>query len=202
MRGGCFEKVWSTPSIRNCFDLSQKGVDGGKGVSYKPHILAGKVDQTNNCVTGTFKNETGWNPIVEFCGILSKQYSYVTLDEFQKKKEMSKNAYDNRSLVDGAAHIRLKGVSLKTSIKDDGAIVCHEDYKRCILDTDFKKITVKHFDICVSSRDDGTPTLYTYTRIKSAVSGVDDKRYVLADGINSLPHGHKDIPRETLEFGI
>ena len=37
--------------------------------------------------------------------------------------------------------------------------------------------------------------MYTYESNKISLSCYDDKRYVLDDGINTLPYGHKDIPR-------
>ena len=36
--------------------------------------------------------------------------------------------------------------------------------------------------------------IYTYKSNKTSLS-YDDKRYILSDGINTLPHGHKDIPK-------
>ena len=35
--------------------------------------------------------------------------------------------------------------------------------------------------------------LITYTSNKKSISCFDDKRYILSDGINTLPYGHKDI---------
>ena len=35
--------------------------------------------------------------------------------------------------------------------------------------------------------------LVTYTSNKKSISCFDDKRYILSDGINTLPYGHKDI---------
>ena len=35
----------------------------------------------------------------------------------------------------------------------------------------------------------------TYEKNKISLSALDDKRYILDDGINILPHGHKDIPK-------
>ena len=37
--------------------------------------------------------------------------------------------------------------------------------------------------------------LVTYESNKRSLSDFDDKRYILSDGINSLPCGHKDIPK-------
>ena len=38
-------------------------------------------------------------------------------------------------------------------------------------------------------------TLVTYESNKISLSAFDDKRYILDDGINTLPYGHKDIPK-------
>ena len=35
----------------------------------------------------------------------------------------------------------------------------------------------------------------TYEKNKISLSAFDDKRYILDDGINTLPYGHKDILR-------
>ena len=37
--------------------------------------------------------------------------------------------------------------------------------------------------------------LVTYESNKISLSDFDDKRYILDDGINTLPYGHKDIPK-------
>ena len=37
--------------------------------------------------------------------------------------------------------------------------------------------------------------IYTYKSNEIYLSAFDDKRYILDDGINTLPYGHKDIPK-------
>ena len=37
--------------------------------------------------------------------------------------------------------------------------------------------------------------LVSYKSNKISLSAFDDKRYILADGINTLSYGHKDIPK-------
>ena len=37
--------------------------------------------------------------------------------------------------------------------------------------------------------------LVIYTSNKKSICCLDDKRYILDDGINTLPYGHKDIPK-------
>ena len=38
-------------------------------------------------------------------------------------------------------------------------------------------------------------SLITYESNKRSTSCLDDKRYILNDGINTLPYGHKDISK-------
>ena len=38
--------------------------------------------------------------------------------------------------------------------------------------------------------------LVTYESNKRSLSDFDDKRYILDDEINTLPYGHKDIPKK------
>ena len=37
--------------------------------------------------------------------------------------------------------------------------------------------------------------MYTQKTNKTSLSAFDDKRYIIADGINTSPYGHKDIPK-------
>ena len=37
--------------------------------------------------------------------------------------------------------------------------------------------------------------IVTYESNKGSLSDLDDKRYILDDGMNTLPYGHKDIPK-------
>ena len=37
--------------------------------------------------------------------------------------------------------------------------------------------------------------LFTYKNNKTSTSCFDDKCYIIYDGINTLPYGHKDIPK-------
>ena len=37
--------------------------------------------------------------------------------------------------------------------------------------------------------------ILTYESDKRSLFDLDDKRYILDDGINTLPYGHKDIPK-------
>ena len=37
--------------------------------------------------------------------------------------------------------------------------------------------------------------IVTYTSNKKSISCFDNKHYILSDGINTLPYGHKDTPK-------
>ena len=40
--------------------------------------------------------------------------------------------------------------------------------------------------------------IFTYESNKISLCDFDDKRYILPDGIHTLPYGHKDIPTRKL----
>ena len=44
--------------------------------------------------------------------------------------------------------------------------------------------------------------LVTYTSNKMSISCFDDKRYILFDGINTLPYGHKDIQKINSNYQV
>jgi hypothetical protein len=69
-------------------------------------------DNTNNKVIGKFKDESPNSPIIEFIGLKSKMYSYLT-EEGECKKA--------------------KGVKTNV-VKND---ICHNDYKNCLFSDAF-----------------------------------------------------------------
>ena len=59
-------------------------------------------------------------------------------------------------------------------------------------DTIFNKKVLRHKMRGIKSKNHN---LITYESNKTSTSCFDDKRYILNDGINTLPYGHKDIPK-------
>ena len=57
-------------------------------------------------------------------------------------------------------------------------------------DTHSNKKVIRHDMRGIKSRDH---IITTYEKNKISLSAFDDNRYVLNDGINTLPYGHKDI---------
>ena len=119
-------------------------------------------DKTNESQLDFFKDEAQGIPIVEFCGIRSKMYSYLLADLTTNKTGKG-----------------IKKIALKNRIT-------HEDYKRCLFGNrledkkqhiDFFSIRSKNHQIC------------TIQINKSSLNVFDDKRYIY-DGINSYSYGH------------
>ena len=59
-------------------------------------------------------------------------------------------------------------------------------------DTLFNKKVLRHKMRGINSK---SHKLFTYESNKISTSCYDDKRYILNNGINTLPYGHKDIPK-------
>ena len=59
-------------------------------------------------------------------------------------------------------------------------------------DTHFNKKAIRHKMRGIKSKKH---ELVTYESNKRSLSDFDDKRYILSDGINTLPYGHKYIPK-------
>ena len=56
----------------------------------------------------------------------------------------------------------------------------------------FNKKVIRHNMRGINSKHHG---IYTYENNKTSLSCYDDKRYILYDGKNTLPYGHKEIPK-------
>ena len=64
-------------------------------------------------------------------------------------------------------------------------------YEEC-KNTHFSKRVIRHKMRGIKSKKH---QLVTYESNKTSLSVFDDKRYILFDGINTLPYGYKDIPK-------
>ena len=81
--------------------------------------------------------------------------------------------YDNKSMK------KAKGVK-KYVIKK---YMTHEDYRNCLFDT-------SEYLHSMNSIRSIKHQLYTVRQNKTTLSSYDDKRYMLEDGISTLPYGH------------
>ena len=76
----------------------------------------------------------------------------------------------------------------KSTHKGHNSLIKYEEFK----DTHFNKKAIRHKMRGIKSKKH---ELVTYESNKRSLSDFDDKRYILSDGINTLPYGHKDIPK-------
>ena len=116
---------------------------------------------------GFFKSETGPYFPSQFCGLRSKMYSLWT------------------PTSDDPAHTftKAKGVP-KHYVKKR---VRHEQYLHVLRGWNTTTCTFRTF----RSKNHA---ISTRKLSKVCLSCIDDKRYLLSDGITSLPYGHRDIP--------
>lgn len=116
---------------------------------------------------GYFKDEAGGKIITSFIGLRAKMYSYETMTP-NKKGEVHQCTH--------------KGVAKKVKIP-------HSDYEECLAS---QRCTYAEWSTIRGKKHE----LHVIKLRKKALSAMDDKTYLLADGINSLKWGHKDIPPE------
>ena len=118
-------------------------------------------DATNKKVPGKMKLETGAEVIYEFVGLKPKMYSICYGKD---EKELK----------------RAKGVN--TSVVK--RCMRHQDYKTALFKKKCRRDTMRRIGSELHQ-------IYTYEQKKISLNPYDDKRFILANGINSVPYGYK-----------
>lgn len=121
----------------------------------------------NKKVPGYMKDEASGKIITSFVGLRAKMYSYETMTP------------DEQGEVHKKTH---KGIKKKMDIP-------HSEYEDCL---QTQKCNYKEWN-CIRSKKH---EMFVMRIKKKALSAMDDKSYILDDGISSLKWGHKDIPPE------
>jgi len=117
----------------------------------------------NKKVLGKFKDELNGQIMKKFVGLRPKMYAYKTFESNVVTK-------------------KAKGVK-KNVVKK---YICFEDYKNCLFT---KEPIYKKQNLFRTCKHD----IFTVEQNKRALSADDDKRYILDDGISTLPWGHYKI---------
>ena len=76
----------------------------------------------------------------------------------------------------------------KSTHKGHNSLIKYEEFK----DTHFNKKAIKHKMRGIKSKNH---KWNTYESNKISLPAFDGKRYILSDGINTLPYEYKDIPK-------
>lgn len=122
-------------------------------------------------VPGYMKDEAVGRVIISFIGLRAKMYSYETV-------------CSNGDIKHSKTH---KGIKKKMAIP-------HSEYEECLAN---QQCNFKEWNTLRSKKHE-----MFVTRIKKkALSPMDDKSYILEDGISSLKWGHHAIPSEKNIFG-
>ena len=108
-------------------------------------------------------------------GKMNNEYGAIPIDEYTGL----------RSKMYSIRDISKKGKSIH---KGHNSHISGDEY----YDTLFNKKILRHEMTGIKSTKH---KLSTYKNNKSSTSCFDDKRYILSGGMNTLPYGHKDIPK-------
>ena len=130
------------------------------------------IKKSNKKVPGKMKDELDGNILLEFIGLRAKAYAFKKLISYPK-------ADDGGKVIEVK---KLKGIQ-KCVVKMS---IHFEHYKSCL----FEKLT--HLATTTSLRS-RMHQLRTMRVRKVAMTPYDDKRYLLDDGITSLPYGHESL---------
>ena len=76
----------------------------------------------------------------------------------------------------------------KSIHKGHNSYIKYDEFKDAL----FNKNIIRH---SMKGKKPFNHRMYTYESNKISLSAIDDKRYILDDGINTLPYGHKDMPK-------
>ena len=117
----------------------------------------------NKKVLGKMKDEAAGKIIKEFVGLRAKLYSYKM---YEGEKEIKKCKGIKKQVVESS--------------------ISHEDYKTCLTTG---KEQLRKQNILRSYNHE----VYTEEVNKVALSALDDKRYILSDGVHTLAWGHYKI---------
>ena len=108
-------------------------------------------------------------------GKMKDEYGGINIDEFEGLRS---KMYSTRDV----------NKNEKSTHKGHNSHISGQEY----YDTLFNKKILRYEMTGIKSKKH---KLLTYNNNKSSTSCFDDKRYILENGINTLPYGHKDIPK-------
>ena len=124
--------------------------------------------------------------------IFSKESKYFCIANKKVLRKM-KDEYGGKIFYEITAFkskmysIRDVSSNEKSIHKGHNSSIKYQEYE----DTRSNKKVIRHKMRGIKSKKH---ELVTYESNKTSLSDFDDKRYVLFNGINTLPYGHKDIP--------
>ena len=144
----------------------------------KDHPL---YDATNATTPGYFKDETEGIPILQFCGLRAKCYSILleSDDDILASLGVLSKKHDNKNFMEH----KLATAGLRSTTH---AELTHERFLNTLVDNNY-------FNIKQNVIRSKAHNLLTIEQERVGLSAFDAKRYILDDGIHTLPYGHYRI---------
>ena len=148
------------------------------------HFLHNKENKKK---LGCMKDETEMLPIIEFIGLRAKCYS-LTIETFDNFKERYYNLHGvfPKRKEDGdyeEANMKCKGIK-KSVLKTE---LGHENYDKYLKSND-KYYEIQYNDVRMFKSIGHE--IFSVKQNKVSLSNYDNKRYILDNGIDTLPFGH------------
>jgi len=177
-------------NLREHLDLSEYS-------SWSPYF-----DDSNVKVPGKFKDETPGQVISEIVALKPKLYSYKSYGYFNPMGGMVKDAWwehyeenyeDWERLwcrtdfykfgLPAFEFLETSSQTAKGVTKSSQRDIKHDAYKECLVELSTKNVVQR---IIRATKFE----LFSFRMSKRALSAYDDKKFLLADGINTLAYGH------------
>jgi hypothetical protein len=135
-------------------------------------------DTSRRMTPGYFKDESEGIPIKQFCGLRAKCYSMILEDD---KEKLASYGMIRPSKIQ-----KLATAGVKSSVHKE---LFHQRF----IDVLERNSTYNITQQTIRSK---CHTLYTLETTRIGLSALDIKRYILNDGITTLPYGHYQIMSE------
>jgi hypothetical protein len=141
-------------------------------------------DPTNAKVAGKFKDECSGRTIVEFVGLRPKLYAYRSVPiALPGAAASAAGSRPSAEGLEGRVTKRAKGVA-RAALNSDTITLA--DYASVLAAGERKRVEVHAIRSFSHS-------LHTIRQHRVALSALDTKRWVCADGVHTLAHGHYAI---------
>ena len=144
----------------------------------KDHVL---YDATNGTIAGFFKDETEGVPILQFCGLRAKCYSILLESDDDILDSLGVLCKKRENL--NFKEQKLATAGLRSTTHSE---LTHERFVNTLVDNNYMNIKQR----VIRSK---AHNLYTVEQERIGLSAFDSKRYILYDGIHTLPYGHYRI---------
>ena len=131
-------------------------------------------DTSHKDIPGFFKDETRGIPPKQYCGLRSKSYSLLIEDDEEALALYGMKKYKNFKKQ------KLATAGIRSSVHKK---LSHDKFLKVLRENSC-------FDITQYTINSKKHNLYTLKKTRTGLSALDIKRYILDDGVSTIPYGH------------